>query len=83
MAARHLYSCDRQPDACPACGSANVVSILYGPPSAELKEDLERGDLVFGGCCLSDDDPCWQCGDCGTQIYPEGEALDEECVPGD
>jgi hypothetical protein len=30
---------------CPRCGSADVVSILYGMPTAEAFEEAERGEL--------------------------------------
>jgi hypothetical protein len=44
--------------------------ILYGLPAMgpELARDLEAGKIVLGGCCTSDDDPCWQCADCGAEI---------------
>jgi hypothetical protein len=54
------------PTACPACGGPRVASILYGLPafSPELDRELNEGRVVLGGCCVSGDDPKWQCADC-------------------
>jgi hypothetical protein len=79
MAPQHLYSSDKEPEVCPACGAGTVAYILYGHPSDEAWEAEEAGELVLGGCCVSEDDPCWQCTSCGVQIYPEGAALEEDC----
>jgi hypothetical protein len=48
-----------------------VADILYGMPafSRQLEKDLEAGRLTLGGCCVTDDDPQWQCADCETELY--------------
>ena len=63
----------RKPAKCPACGHATVAEILYGLPasSPQLDMDISTGRLVFGGCCVSDDDPSWKCIECGVAIYPK------------
>ncbi len=50
-------------DKCPKCGSAKVASILYGLPmfNEKLERELESGEVTLGGCCITDDDPLWQC----------------------
>ncbi len=55
-----------KPKKCPNCGSAKVASILYGLPmfNEELERDLESGEVILGGCCVTDDDPLWQCMEC-------------------
>ena len=65
------YESSRKPRKCPACGSSLVALILYGLSgfSPELEADLEAGRVVLGGCCLTGDDPKWQCMGCGTPIY--------------
>lgn len=54
---------------CPACGSAEVASILYGLPmyDEELRADLDAGRVVLGGCCVGGDDPVWLCRACKHQ----------------
>ena len=48
---------------CPKC-SAELVEIVYGMPSYGLFEAAERGEVVFGGCCISGDDPKYRCKKC-------------------
>ena len=63
----------RKPRRCPRCGSARVAAILWGLPagSPALDRDLEAGRVVLGGCCVGDDDPAWECADCGAGIHRE------------
>ena len=51
---------------CPECGSNNIAEILWGLPAFtdELKKCLDEGKVVLGGCCISDDDPRYQCNEC-------------------
>lgn len=60
-----------KPRKCPACDSSRIAEILYGYPafSAKLEKDLNAGRIILGGCCVSDDDPAWQCVDCQMVIY--------------
>ncbi len=60
---------ERRPRKCPACGSTDVVPILYGMPTAALCDQAEAGQIVLGGCVLTADDPAWRCSVCGTDIY--------------
>jgi len=32
-------------------------------------DDIHAGKVALGGCCISDDDPVWECADCETTIY--------------
>lgn len=54
---------DEQPD-CPSCG-AGAVPIVYGLPGREAQERARRGEIVLGGCYLTDGAPCWACPHCG------------------
>jgi hypothetical protein len=67
------YSSERKPSKCPNCGGKKVASILWGMPaySEELQRDIAEGKIIIGGCCVSDDDPKWQCAECGAEIYKE------------
>ena len=63
-----------QPERCPECGSGRVARILYGLPhfSEELERKLEAGEVVLGGCMISDDDPTRQCAECGHRWGERG-----------
>ena len=52
---------------CPECGSEIVARISFGYPSEEMIEESERGDIVLGGCCVTEDDPEWRCKDCENE----------------
>jgi len=65
------YTSKRKPRKCPACSSASVVSILYGMPSNEAFEKAQAGRIALGGCCITGDDPAWQCICCDALIYRE------------
>jgi hypothetical protein len=66
------YESDKKPEFCPNCGSKKIAQILYGlyrNYSPELKQKVKDGKIVFGGCCITDDDPSWRCIDCNANIY--------------
>ena len=48
---------------CPKCGG-DLLEIVYGMPMPELFEAAERGEVVLGGCCISNDDPHCCCKKC-------------------
>lgn len=50
---------------CPKCAARTGVPILYGMPSPEMFERLERGEIVAGGCVIEKDAPEWACQACG------------------
>jgi len=53
------------PEACPACGSTDIVPIVYGYPSLRLFERAQRGEVALGGCCVTGSDPTRSCQACG------------------
>lgn len=55
----------RKPRKCPRCGG-NVYRILYGEPMYSEEEYFEHfGEhVVFGGCCVTDNDSDWACQEC-------------------
>jgi hypothetical protein len=61
----------RKPSKCPECGPGKIADIHYGMPgfSNELQKEMESGRIVIGGCCITDDDPMWQCADCHADFY--------------
>lgn len=78
------YETKRKPKKCPACSSHRIANILYGMPdlSAKLEKDLSAGRIILGGCCISDDDPEWQCADCQMVIYKKAgtKVVEEEKI---
>ena len=62
---------NRKPRTCPSCNGKNVAVILWGYPleTAELTKAVEEKKIVFGGCCISENDPVWECTDCYAQIW--------------
>lgn len=52
------------PGLCDACGEEQVVPILWGMPRPD---DLDRTDVVFGGCVVSETDADAQCRSCGRR----------------
>jgi hypothetical protein len=51
---------------CPACGADQAAKIVYGlvVDFNTLQPEFEAGRIVLGGCCISGDDPEWQCQAC-------------------
>jgi hypothetical protein len=57
-----------KPPAChPACEANYTVPIIYGLPSHETFEAVERGEIpwvAIGGCVVEPDNPRWACPAC-------------------
>ena len=64
------YESIEKPDKCPNCG-APVYRILYGLPVMPEEEYFKtyHEHVIYGGCCISEDDPEWACSKCGAEIY--------------
>ena len=67
----------KKPPKCPECGSVQIAEILYGEPaySEELMLEIKTGRIILGGCCITPDNPKWQCVDCKTGIYKKKSLL--------
>ena len=53
--------------ACPQCQANDTVPIMYGLPSHETFEAVERGEIprvAIGGCVVEPDNPRWACPAC-------------------
>jgi hypothetical protein len=61
----------RKPRKCPQCGSIKVATILRGMPifSEKLMTDISEGKVFLGGCCITENDPDWQCSECHMQFF--------------
>ena len=49
---------------CPFCGYGHPMEIVYGMPAHEAEQEAERGEIMLGGCCVTDSDPKWYCPSC-------------------
>jgi hypothetical protein len=52
---------------CPRCGAGDLRPILYGLPTPQAFDAAARGQLVLGGCVVSDDGPTVACVHGGTR----------------
>ena len=54
---------------CPKCDSSSVAEILWGyyTDVNSLEDALEKKEIVLGGCCVTDNDPKWECNECSHQ----------------
>jgi len=64
---------DKKPKECPQCGSGPIIDIVYGYIDLDTdpsnKRAFDNGEFILGGCCISFDDPLWQCKNCDLRIY--------------
>jgi len=65
------YEYRQKPKVCPECKSKRIAKILWGYPaySEEMQKEIDEGKITLGGCCISPDDPTWQCADCEIVFY--------------
>ena len=51
---------------CPNCNKEQIAHILWGYPedTKSLEEQLEKKEIVLGGCLVTNHDPKWECNDC-------------------
>lgn len=66
---KRITTVSRKPRKCPRCGG-EVCEILYGKPMCSEEEYFERYGkrVIFGGCCITGDDPEWACLDCQQEF---------------
>lgn len=55
---------------CPECGSKNIAEILYGlmMMSVKLEKQIEKGEVVLGGCCIEEYNFSRHCNNCGMKF---------------
>ena len=61
-----------KPWRCPHCRSRAGVPVRYGLPNAESAAAAARGEVVLGGCVLTDDDPPRCCLECRAALWRGG-----------
>jgi hypothetical protein len=54
---------------CPKCKKSWIAEILYGyyADVNSFQDAFEKKEIVLGGCCVTDNDPKWECNDCCHQ----------------
>lgn len=53
----------KYPD-CPNCKSSNVIPIIYGMPGSDDFKRHDDGEIILGGCVISENHPYHHCKDC-------------------
>lgn len=59
----------RRPKQCPKCGSSNFAEIVYGRPTSEALDAVDRGEIALGGCFIMPGQPDWRCNVCGHKWF--------------
>ena len=60
---------------CPKCKQGKLLLIVYGHPTKVAEEAAKTGDILLGGCCVTDNDPTFGCNKCGANFGGKKEAL--------
>ncbi len=65
------YEYETKPVNCPVCSSEKIAVILYGLPavSEKLREAVNSGEIIFGGCMITPDRAFWECVVCKTRFH--------------
>ena len=53
---------------CPKCGN-KLVEIMYGMPSSDIIEKVEKGEIFLGGCMIDDVNPIYHCNTCERSYF--------------
>jgi len=75
----------RKGSTCPSCAKGKLVPIVYGLPMEDLMEQAQRGEVILGGCVVTqmiDGDVTWGdpelgCSACERKFYRDGRAQDQ------
>jgi hypothetical protein len=59
----------RRPKTCPRCGSSKFMEIIYGRPTSEGMDAVDRGEATLGSCFIMPGQPDWECSMCGYQWF--------------
>jgi len=52
---------------CPKCGADETIPIIYGLPTPDMGEKYARGEVILGGCMVTDGIPIWHCKGCKNE----------------
>ena len=61
----------------PTCQRCNtgMLPVMYGFPGPEMADDAMQGKIILGGCCVTENDPRWQCPACGATLPESAEQV--------
>jgi hypothetical protein len=68
----------RRPEVCSKCGDTEVQRIVYGPPTAESWQLIERGQACLGGCFVRPWLPDWRCNSCRHEWFVADDPVKQE-----
>jgi len=56
---------------CSKCDSSNIGKYLYGlvHPDEKMEVKIDKGEIILGGCMISEDSPKYHCLKCGATLY--------------
>lgn len=63
--------------ACPSCESTDIMEVVYGSPTVEGWEMIERGEFAAGGNFPWPDSPAWKCRQCRNEFGRLGDTHPE------
>lgn len=67
-----------KPAECPKCLSTDVRRIIYGRPTPESFEKIQRGEAALGHCFLEAWLPDWRCGVCRHEWFVADDPVKQE-----
>lgn len=67
---------------CPRCGSKKTSKILYGIPAMDdrLQEQLDKGEVVLGECCITGCDHVYHCNKCKKDFGAPTTELEADAI---
>jgi hypothetical protein len=65
METQKVRHASQRPARCLECGASPVAVVQRGLPIEYDAGAVDRGEVIYGGCIILDDQPQWQCSKCG------------------
>ncbi len=58
---------------CSKCDSTKIARILYGLSdfNEKLEKQIDHGAITLGGCCVTGNNPKYECLSCGMKFYKQ------------
>jgi hypothetical protein len=67
-----------KPTECPKCHATDVRRIIYGRPTPESFEKIQRGEAALGHCFIEPWLPDWRCGVCRHEWFVADDPAKQE-----
>ena len=67
---------------CSKCDSTKIARILYGflEFSDKLEKQIDRGTIALGGCCVTGNDPKYECVTCGMKFHKQPTGINPNWI---